>query len=63
MDIFRFIRGGILCAKGFFNQEGLVFYVLPGCSEELYQALEGTPAELREVSALPGEPRVTQTVP
>ncbi len=59
MDIFRFIRNGILCAKGFFNQEGLVFYVLPGSSEDLCQALDGVPAEIREVLSLPGEPTVT----
>ena len=63
MDIFRFVREGVLCAKGFCNQEGLVFYVLPGRSEELHQALGGYPAELNEVSSLPGEPKVTQTVP
>lgn len=55
MDIFRFIRNGILRAKGFFNQEGLIFYVLPGSSEDLYRALAGTPAQLNEVSSLPGE--------
>jgi len=59
MDIFRFVKEGILCAKGFCNQEGLIFYVLPGSSEDLFEALGGIPAELREVPALPGEPTIT----
>ncbi len=59
MDIFRFVRNGILCAKGFFNQEGLVFYVLPGSSEDLLHALEGAVVELKEVSSLPGEGVIT----
>lgn len=60
VDIFRFEKDGVLYAKGFFNQEGLTFYVLKGYRATFYLAAEnilrlGTDFYVEELDQLPGE--------
>ena len=54
-EVFRFEKGGVLFAKGFFNQEGLAFYL-----ETFYLAAENllrmdAGCHVEESRVLPGE--------
>ena len=67
MDVFRFVKDGVVYAKGFSNQEGLTFYVLRGHRGAFYAALNNFKGMglfgLVSTDSLPGEPPQTQTVP
>jgi hypothetical protein len=67
MDIFRFVKDGVVYAKGFSNQEGLTFYVLRGYRDTFYAAVNNFKGMrlfgLESTNNLPGEPPQTQTVP
>jgi hypothetical protein len=59
MDILCFEKDGVVYAKGFFNQEGLIFYVLSGHQRDLFEVLENVICsdacyDIQEVTSLPG---------
>jgi hypothetical protein len=59
MDIFHFEKDGVVYAKGFTNQEGLIFYVLSGHQKDLFDVLENVLRadacyDIQEVTDLPG---------
>jgi len=61
VDIFSFEKDGVVYAKGFFNQEGLTFYVLRGYKATFYLAAENilrldTEYGIEVTDSLPGEP-------
>ena len=68
VDIFRFEKDGVVYAKGFFNQEGLTFYVLTGRSKDFYLAAENilrmnTDFYVEELDTLPGEFTLVRKAP
>ena len=71
-DVLFFEKDGFTYAKGFFNQEGCSFYVLPGHKDVLYEKLEAmglmapysaTPTYVEELSDLPGGSRCPPEAP
>ncbi len=66
MDIFYFEKDGVVYAKGYNNQEGLVFYVLKGHLKHFYLTVENLLRvdacfDVEEVSSLPGEEDIVAT--